>query len=151
MKRNAIARKYKTHISAYTVSLSQSLMFIFRFYFILTLFSIWFTDWKFKDVCCKKSSPARIRTEITSCIIQSKTDNCVSAVMWAEPQKHIFSLFGDSLFKMVHNTRFFLPRFRTNDNLYCSSPNARWVRQKIKELAQVRTLSVLPLVWFISE
>ncbi|KAG5268491.1 hypothetical protein AALO_G00213170 [Alosa alosa] len=58
-------------------------------------------------VYCKKTSPAIIRTEITSCIIQGKSESIVPAVI-----------------------------FSTNGKMFCSSPNARWVKQTVKELAQ---------------
>ncbi|XP_062377325.1 C-C motif chemokine 24-like [Sardina pilchardus] len=60
------------------------------------------------SLCCKKTSPIIIRTEITSCVIKGKSDSCVPAVIFSTK----------------------------NGQMFCSSPNAKWVRQIIKELAQ---------------
>ncbi|KAL2085719.1 hypothetical protein ACEWY4_019039 [Coilia grayii] len=58
-------------------------------------------------ICCHRTSPARIRTEINGCIIQSQSDACVAAVI-----------------------------FKTNGTYYCTSPNARWVKLKMLALAK---------------
>ncbi|KAL2085717.1 hypothetical protein ACEWY4_019037 [Coilia grayii] len=60
--------------------------------------------------CCKKTSVARIQTEITKCVIHPKTDNCVAAVI-----------------------------FFSNGKSYCSGPHAKWVRNTVNELKKKGT------------
>ncbi|KAL2085718.1 hypothetical protein ACEWY4_019038 [Coilia grayii] len=55
--------------------------------------------------CCKRVSPARIVTKIDDCIIAEASHQCLPAVI-----------------------------FFTQGTYYCSTPNARWVIKKLKDL-----------------